>query len=281
MIERYYNNAIEQVWGDVGKSGHNYMLLRYSNDFSVQSLESVNCLKGQADVFFACHEFEHDEMPSAYEPYLSIIRRIVNEEGLDLDKFMDECDVYSRHRSVIASYFKTGICKREEDIILGEVSYEQERMANALANMLLALTKKRPMMVVINRFQLAARSTILLTEMLMRQGNPNVGILLGVNDTQALPEFLRPEWESLIEYLEDSNKLHHIGNSNREKIEKNQEQEVSEYNTAEGYRKIKNLVEFLDFEQAYFLLNRFERMIKFDNLEISEESRSHYDEGPF
>ena len=274
MIERYYNNAIEQVWGDVGKSGHNYMLLRYSNDFSIQNLESVNCLKGQDGVFFACHEFEHDEMPSAYEPYLSIIRRMVNNEDLDLDKFMDECDVYRLHRPVIASYFKTGICKREEDIILGEVTYEQERMMNALVKMLLALTKKQPMMVVINRFQLAARSTIMLTEMLMRQGNPNIGILLGVNDTQALPEFLRPDWESLIEYLEDANKLHHIGNSVREKNEKKHEQEVSEYNTAEGYRKIKNLVEFLDFEQAYYLLNRFERMIKFDNLEITEEN--HY-----
>ena len=52
MIERYYNNAIEQVWGDIGKSGHNYMLLRYSNDFSVQKLESVNCLKGQLIPFF-------------------------------------------------------------------------------------------------------------------------------------------------------------------------------------------------------------------------------------
>lgn len=274
MIERYYNNAIEQVWGDIGKSHHNYMLLRYSNDFSVQNLESVNCLKGQDDVFFACHEFKHDEMPSAYEPYLSIVRRIVEYENIDLDQFMDKCDVYSRHRSIISSYFKTGICKREEDIILGEVTYEQERMINALVNMLLELTKKHPMMVVINRFQLAARSTILLTEKLMRQENLNLGILLGVNDTQALPEFLRPDWESLIEYLEDGNKLHHIGNSNREKIEKNHEQAVFEYNTTEGYRKIGNLVDFLDFEQAYFLLNRFERMIKLDNLEITEEN--HY-----
>ncbi len=274
MIERYYNNAIEQVWGDIGKSHHNYMLLRYSNDFSVQNLESVNCLKGQDDVFFACHEFKHDEMPSAYEPYLSIVRRIVECENIDLDQFMDKCDVYSRHRSIISSYFKTGICKREEDIILGEVTYEQERMMNALVNMLLELTKKHPMMVVINRFQLAARSTILLTEKLMRQENLNLGILLGVNDTQALPEFLRPDWESLIEYLEDGNKLHHIGNSNREKIEKNHEQVVFEYNTTEGYRKIGNLVDFLDFEQAYFLLNRFERMIKLDNLEITEEN--HY-----
>ncbi|MBQ8278757.1 MAG: GGDEF domain-containing protein [Roseburia sp.] len=274
MIERYYNNAIEQVWGDVGKSGHNYMLLRYSNDFSVKKLESVNCLKGQADVFFACHEFENDEMPSAYEPYLTIIRQMVhNEPDLDWDAFMDECDVYSLHRSVITSYFKTGVCKREEDIILGEVAYEQERMMTAIINMLLSLTKKQALMIVLNRFQLAARSTILLTEMLMRQGCPNIGILLGVNDVHVIPEFLRPDWENLVEYLEDTNKLHHIGNSIRERAEKSREQSVSEYNTLEGYRKLKNLVEFLDFEQAYYLLNRFERMVKFDNLEITEENR--------
>ena len=276
MIERYYNNAIEQVWGDVGKSGHNYMLLRYNNDFSVQSLESVNCLRGQDDVFFACHEFEHDEMPSAYEPYLSIIQQMVkNEKTMDLEALMNKCDVYRLHRPIIRSYFNKGLCEREEDIILGEVGYEQERMINAIANMLTELTKMQPLMLVINRFQLAARSTVLLTEALMRQGNPNIGILLGVNDIQILPEFIRPDWESLIEYLEDSNKLHHIGNSNREKTEKNREDTVSEYNTAEGYQKLKNLVEFLDFEQAYYLLNRFERMVKFDNLEITEENHFH------
>ena len=33
-------------------------------------------------------------------------------------------------------------------------------------------------------------------------------------------------------------------------------------------------MEFLDFEQAYYQLNRFERMVKFDNLRISR--RMHY-----
>jgi len=250
------------------------MLLRYSNDFSVNNLENVNCLKGQDDVFFACHEFEHDEMSSAYEPYLSIIRQMIkNDKTLDLDKFMEECDVYRLHRPVISSYFNKGICVREEDIILGEVAYEQECMVNALVNMLLTLSRKQPIMVVINRFQLAARSTILMTEMLMRQGNPNIGILLGVNDVQTIPEFLRADWESLTEYLEDNNKLHHIGNSNREKEKKSREQMVSVYNTEEGHRKLANLVGFLDFEQAYHLLSRFERMVKFDNLEITEENR--------
>lgn len=275
MIERYYNNALEQIWGEVGKTSHNYMLLRYSNDFTIHNLESVNSLKGQADVFFVCHEFEYDEIQSAYKPYLFIIRELLSkEENLDWNKFMDECDVYSLHRPVFSSYFKTGSCERKEDIILGEAVYEQERMVNALANMLQVLTKKHPTMIVINRFQLASRSTIILTEMLMRRENPNIGILLGVNDNQTLPEFLKQDWESLNEYLEDCNKLHHIGNSDMERVEKSHEQMIAEYNTDSGYRKIKNMVEFLDFEQAYYLLKRFERLIKFDNLEITKEN--HY-----
>ena len=117
MLTRYYNSAIEQVWGDVGKHGHNYMLLRYNNDFSVQNLESVNCLKGQTDVFFTCHEFKYDEMACAYEPYLTTIRQMIMEAGItNLDAFMEECDVYTLHRPIISSYFKDGVCKREEEI---------------------------------------------------------------------------------------------------------------------------------------------------------------------
>lgn len=275
MLARYYNSAIEQVWGDVGKHGHNYLLLRYNNDFSVRNLESVNCLAGQDDVFFACHEFSYDEMAGAYEPYLTTIRGMLKRaEITDLDAFMEECDVYILHRPIISSYFKKGICKREEEILLEEVVYEQERMMDAIVNMLLYLTKKRPLMLLMNRFNLAARSTMLLTEKLMRQGSPNIGILLGANDTQLIPEFLRPDWENIVEYMEDNNKQHHIGNSMREKNLQTDSQFASEYNTLEGYRKLNNLVEFLDFEQAFYWLDRFERMVKFDNMEITE--LNHY-----
>ena len=123
MLTRYYNRAIEQVWGDVGKGGHNYLLVRYSNDFSIQNLESVRSLKGQEDVFFACHEFAYDEMAEAYEPYLTTIRRMLaKEEITDIDAFLEECDVYTLHRPIIRSYFKTGICRREEEILLEEVA---------------------------------------------------------------------------------------------------------------------------------------------------------------
>ena len=38
MIERYYNNAIEQVFSECGKISNNSLLIRYNNDFSVLNL---------------------------------------------------------------------------------------------------------------------------------------------------------------------------------------------------------------------------------------------------
>lgn len=274
MIEKYFNSAIEQVFGDVGKTDQDYLLVRYSNDFSVQDLGSVNSLKEQTDVFFACHEFAYDEIPGGYEPYLATIKQMFEQYGTGtLEEFMEECDVYKLHRPIISSYFKNGMCEREEVVLLDEVGYEQERMVTAIVNMLLRLADIHPVMLLINRFQLAARSTMVLTERLMREGSKNMGILIGVNDVQVIPEFLRPDWESILEYMEERSKVYHIGNSGRKKDVRNTSHAISEYNTPDGYRKLNNLVELLDFEQASYLLNRFERTVKFDNLDITDENR--------
>ena len=45
MIEKYYNGVIEQVAGGIGNVEHNSILVRYSNDFSIWDLESVNHYK--------------------------------------------------------------------------------------------------------------------------------------------------------------------------------------------------------------------------------------------
>ena len=54
MIDKYYNGVIEQVVSGIGNVEHNSILVRYSNDFSIWDLESVNHYKDQSDIFFTC-----------------------------------------------------------------------------------------------------------------------------------------------------------------------------------------------------------------------------------
>ena len=101
--------------------------------------------------------------------------------------------------------------------MLDEVAYEQERMLAALERMLCAIADRHPVLFVLNRFQLASKSTMQLTARFLKCENCNIGLVLGVSDVQAMPEFLVPDWEMLYETLDDGSKIYHIGNSGRKK----------------------------------------------------------------
>ena len=57
MIDKYYNGVIEQVVSGIGNVEHNSILVRYSNDFSIWDLESVNHYKDQSDIFLPVMSF--------------------------------------------------------------------------------------------------------------------------------------------------------------------------------------------------------------------------------
>lgn len=90
MIDKYYNGVIEQVVSGIGNVEHNSILVRYSNDFSIWDLESVNHYKDQSDIFFTCHEFSYNKIAEAYEPYLGLIRQMFHRYcSGTLEEFME------------------------------------------------------------------------------------------------------------------------------------------------------------------------------------------------
>lgn len=271
-MEEYYSQVLEQVLEGLKNVSYNSCLIRYSGEFPIQNLDITGKLREKQDIYFAEHEFRDGEVAGGYEPYLSVICDMFRRHMTgDFTDFMEECDVYELHRPIILSYFNTGICKREEPLLLEEAAYEQERMTAAIENMLLRLAKECPIVLILNQFQLAARSTMVLTYRLLSVGNSNIWIVLGMNDALTTPEFLKAEWEAIYEMFEDESRIYHIGGLEKKKTKliSNMENDAG----GKSYEKIKNLVELLDFEQASYLLRSIERRIKFDNLMVEEEAR--------
>lgn len=303
MIQKYYNGAVEQVVAGLGKLANNSLLVRYSGDFSVQELDRVK-QGGENAFFFAVHEFDYAKFTDGYEPYLSVICEMFRRYMTGtFEEFLEKCDVYMLHRPVLMSYFETGICRRREFVLLDEVEYEQERMEAGLERMLLALVEVCPLVILLNHFQYAPKSTMTLTKRLISGENKNIGIVIGVNDVQVIPEFLIPEWDALYERMDDGSRIYHIGNSGKKaewmqeaKADKPCEHSEPEGNKRDGhqetepdkqcepqgkaaniseteYRKLKNMVELLDFEQAVWLIGKIERRVKFENVLLEEKNR--------
>ena len=52
MIDKYYNGVIEQVYNRVGKTERNIVMASYSNDFSIENLETIKRYQANDDSVF-------------------------------------------------------------------------------------------------------------------------------------------------------------------------------------------------------------------------------------
>lgn len=277
MISKYYNGVIEQVYSRIGKVEKNIVMACYSNDFSIRELDSIKHYSQNKDgIFFAWHEFAFGSLVSAYEPFLDIICSIYRQHiNGNFRDFLDECGVYFLHRPVLESYYETGNAKREENVLLGEVSYEQERMTEAVAAMLKKIAEVCPVVVVINRFQLASSSVLQLVSRLIQEPLVNIGLVLGVNEGTFRLDDMPDTWETIVEGIEDSSQMYHIGSSGRRRAEDTGYIQAEQ--SYEGNRdKISNTIELLDFDQAKRFFQQIEQKIKFEDITMEDEIKLAY-----
>lgn len=275
MIHEYYGRVVEQVYSCLGKQKQNIVMLQYSNDFSIEKLKKMPCFsekKGHA--LYAWHEFQYHEISSGYEPFLDIICntfRVYGEGGFS--HFLSDCGVYVPHREVLESYYRNGFCTRREMVLLDEVKYEQQRMTKAMGEMLRKLAQFCPMVIVLNRFQLASRSALELVWELLCHPSDNIGIVLGVNEKPGQDENILNCWDRINECLADCSQIYQIGNSEQKRIN-NDEKENGEPRDFEGlYRKINNTAALLDYDQAFLLFRDIIHGGRFEEENIPDEKK--------
>ncbi len=274
MVDKYYNDVIEQVYGHVGKVERNIVMVNYNNDFSIRGLEMVKRYsKGENNVYFSWHELNYDAVPGAYEPFLDIIcsmyRKYVGGSFCD---FLKTCGVYCLQHGILESYYNTGICVREEEILLVEVEYEQEKMVEAICAMLKAIAEIEPFMIVINRFQLSAKSSMKVVQKLLEEPCSNIGMVLGVNELRFRQGSNDVIWESIKEHINDNSQLYHIGSTGIRRIDDaGEKQQFSDFET--DFAKIKNAIELMDYDLAKVFFTSMDHRIKFEDFALEDNMK--------
>lgn len=275
MIDKYYNGVIEQVYSRVGKEKKNIVMACYSNDFSIADLDNIKLYQKQQDkVFFTWHEFGYRALEGAYEPFLDTLCEMFRTyDGGDFNDFLQECEVYELHRSLLLDYYEKGECCREESVLLNEVEYEQYRMTKAIADMLKNLAGKHPVVIVINRFQLAGKSTMELVHSLLTRPSENIGLVLGVNEMQPHMETSSEVWSNIVECLEDSSHAYHIGSSGRKRKQK---QSYHKDAYALTIKKLYRMQTFLDYDQVQFYCQDIEHKLSFEDVPMDESVKRDF-----
>ena len=272
MFEKYFDGVIEQVYERVTKSEKNIVMACYNNTFSVGGLKSIKRYSEQKDnVFFTWKEYEQGTLVGAYDPFLDVICEIFREEIKgDFNAFLTKCQVYELHREIFNSYYLSGNCKRVEDVLWDEVAYEQHRMAKTICQMMKEVAAYKPIVMVINGFQMVSGSTMNLVNLLIEENIANLGIVLGVNEARVHKDSRWTAWKRIREKLGDLGQIYHIGSSDVV-YSQNHNMAVNTYmDYAKVFVQLNNIIELLDFEQAneYFL--NIERRIKFEEVKMED-----------
>lgn len=273
MIDKYYNGVIEQVYSSVGKTEQNIVMVCYNNDFSISGLDKIKQYsENEDDIYFTWHEFEKGSLIEAYMPFINtvcdIYRKYVDD---NFQEFLETCGVYYLQQCVLKSYYETGVCIRQESVLLDEVEYEQKRMTEAVASMLKHIAEIRPIVIVINRFHMAAKSSMELVNLLLKEPSRNIGIVLGTN-LQFQRESISEVWDEILEQIEDNSQKYHIGSTGIRRAE-----ESGEEKQIENYEQIldlsNNITALLDFDLAKSLFQNIERQVKFEDAFIQKDTK--------
>ena len=135
-------------------------------------------------------------------------------------------------------------------MLLDEVDYEQKRMVEGVATMLQKLSRIRPIMIVINRFQIASRSTMEVVSYLLQNPSNRIGIVLGANESQHRKAYVAHAWEEIIEILKNRNQWYHIGTTGVF-LGDTQEEQVQCENWDVICQRLCNSVKLLDYELVF------------------------------
>ena len=198
---------VQKMINDIIRKGHDtkkkFQFVKHYNDFSISS-ESVKESIKENDFMFFLHEFRMDVMQSVYEPFFDWIKILIDHRGdIEVRDFLDECGVYPLQREIIESFYHTGECKRREDILLHELTYETDRMMDNLIRIFKKIAQKQPIFILLNGIHYAHSSSLKFLRYMINNLEDSDVYILGVyNGELGATTYYVKEWKKFIELVE-------------------------------------------------------------------------------
>lgn len=250
------------------------VLIKHYNSLDLTQDIVDNMFSSKKGIKYVYHEFDSSVMADAYEPFLSSIKNIFyNEYNMKIDDFLDQCNVYQLHRSVIKSYFETGICKRTDEILVSEYQYECQMMQNSIANMLQYISSGKKLFYIFNRINSANESTIrILLSMIDNEKYNNISVIAVYNEMNNIPDCTLELWDEYTDYLVHNDAVFEW-NFNEKQINYDYKRNLilSSKKIQEYMVKLRNMYHMMAIRQAEYYCNRIHKKIEFEELDISEK----------
>lgn len=277
MIEEgrlYFNELISDLYvGSVSREGCLY-IIQQSNIMKMDENDFKKLTLPDKAVGFY-HEFNHNNMMGAYDPFLKVIKEMKEHIGMSDEELLRLSGACLHHYDIFKSYFATGVCKRKDWPILTELEYEKKRILQAIVKMLKVLSDRCLILVLLNNIQMISTSTIQLLELLVNESVNNLRIIGIMNQSAKSSHYTARAFSNLLAVCKERGSVSDWTILEEEEIAiDDQIFYIKQADEEEYFTKLNNMLMLLTYEQANNYLSYINQRFEADTVNVTEQFRA-------
>lgn len=261
----------ERVYSGLNAGSGNFLLLRHYNTFVFTEEGKEQTKRDYPDAFVCLHDFRLSDMIGVFEPFLDFAREAFGQlSGDAIDSLLNECKVYSLHRSIFQSFLQDGVCVRKESLLIDEVAFEQDKMASAVVEIVSHLAGDRQVIFLLNDIQYANGSTMhFIHNLIEDKACHNIVVIAAYNEAKVPLAHMEPIWDGFYKYVCDQKLVIETSSGMLSSPKGSLNDFVFSVDQLESYTTgINNLLFCLDFVQAKYYLEIIYKMITVEEIDI-------------
>lgn len=264
----------DRVYSGLNTGNGNFLLLRHYNTFGFTEEGREQTERDYPGTIVCLHDFKLSDMVSVFEPFLDFAREAFGQLSDDaIDRLLDKCNVYSLHRSIFKSFLQSGMCVREENLLIDEVAFEQDKIASAVVEIVSHLAGDRQIVFLLNDIQYANGSSMHFIHNLIEDETcHNIVVIAAYNEAKVPLSHMEPIWDRFYRYVCDKKLVIETSSGMLNSSKGGFNDFVFSVEQLGDYIvKINNLLFCLDFLQADYYLEIIYKMITVEEIQIAWE----------
>lgn len=269
----YFDNIVAAM----GEKNNNYAFVKHYGGYSINAEDAKNIMAQYKDMEVSYVHFKNDEMVESYEPFLSIIKNCYLKcySELSVEEFLAKFDIYELHKYFFLTYIRKGEYERYEPYILDEISFEKEKMLETLTNMIITLSKKHPILIILDNAHMISVSSIRLLRRLFEcSDNQNIGVVAAYNDVKHVASINKNEWNNFIHAINVKNCVFEGEVYGRtSEVEESGKFVFDSKRVYEYLHKLKAMYCTVELEQAEYYLQKIHNKITNEKVNIDADCK--------
>lgn len=271
------NTYVDNIVTAMGEKNSNYAFIKHYGKYSIND-EDVASIKAAYEDIEVCYiHFANSEMVGSYEPFMSIIKDCYKKyySDLTIEEYLDKFDIYELHKAFFMAYIDRCEIDRNEPLLLGEIAFEKKMMWTSFVNIIIALSKEHPLLIMMDNAHVLPVSSIrVLRYVFEHPENQNIGVIASYNDLKYVAGISRDQWNSFINMITVKGCVFEgVAYKKGETAEEYSGFIFERKQIYEYIHKMKCMYYTVELERAEYYLQKITRKISDEKIDIDVDSR--------